>query len=92
MTAVVENADALSWKEFADASRARIQEARDGKDQANEAAAATPVSNGAAAVAAAPVTNGTAPEPAAAPAEPDEQTEDQPAAGLSPVEEPAPTA
>jgi pyruvate dehydrogenase E2 component (dihydrolipoamide acetyltransferase) len=35
--AVVERADALSWKEFADATKARIQEARDGKDQANEA-------------------------------------------------------
>lgn len=35
--AVVENADDLSWREFAERSRERIQEARDGKDQANEA-------------------------------------------------------
>jgi pyruvate/2-oxoglutarate dehydrogenase complex dihydrolipoamide acyltransferase (E2) component len=35
--AVVENADALSWREFAEKSRERIGLARDGKDQANEA-------------------------------------------------------
>ncbi|HEY3781227.1 MAG TPA: 2-oxo acid dehydrogenase subunit E2 [Fimbriimonadaceae bacterium] len=35
--AVVENADALTWREFADSLRARIDEARGGKDQANEA-------------------------------------------------------
>lgn len=34
--AVVERADALSWREFADATRASIDAARDGKDQANE--------------------------------------------------------
>jgi pyruvate dehydrogenase E2 component (dihydrolipoamide acetyltransferase) len=35
--AVVEEADIISFKEFADRSRIRINEARDGKDQANEA-------------------------------------------------------
>lgn len=35
--AVVENADALTWREFADTLRQRINEAREGKDQANEA-------------------------------------------------------
>lgn len=35
--AVVQNADALSWREFAQTLRERIKEARDGKDQANEA-------------------------------------------------------
>jgi len=35
--AVVENADALDWKTFASHSRERIDEARNGKDRANEA-------------------------------------------------------
>jgi pyruvate/2-oxoglutarate dehydrogenase complex dihydrolipoamide acyltransferase (E2) component len=35
--AVVENADALEWRQFAEDLRNRIHEARDGKDQANEA-------------------------------------------------------
>ena len=35
--AVVGNADALSWREFAERSREGIREARDGRDQANEA-------------------------------------------------------
>src|SRR5262249_33738380 len=65
-------------------------QAKEQQDQANAEAAAAAVSNGAAA--GAPVTNGTAPEPAAAPGERDGQTEEQPAAGLPPVEEPAPTA
>lgn len=34
--AVVEDADTLSWREFADRARARIELARSGKDQANE--------------------------------------------------------
>lgn len=34
--AVVEDADTLSWREFADRARARIELARTGKDQANE--------------------------------------------------------
>lgn len=37
VTAVVEDADALSWKEFAMKSREKIQAAREGKDQVNEA-------------------------------------------------------
>jgi len=35
--AVIEHADALDWKTFANASRERIDQARNGKDQANEA-------------------------------------------------------
>lgn len=35
--AVVDRADKLSWREFADQARARIDEARSGKDQAHEA-------------------------------------------------------
>lgn len=35
--AVVENADALTWQDFANQSREKINQARDGKDQANEA-------------------------------------------------------
>jgi pyruvate dehydrogenase E2 component (dihydrolipoamide acetyltransferase) len=35
--AVVDEADTLSWRAFADAMRAQIREARDGNDQANEA-------------------------------------------------------
>jgi len=35
--AVVEEADALDWKGFSERTRARIHEAREGKDQANEA-------------------------------------------------------
>lgn len=36
VTAVVPKADTLSWTEFAQAARERIEEARGGKDQANE--------------------------------------------------------
>jgi pyruvate/2-oxoglutarate dehydrogenase complex dihydrolipoamide acyltransferase (E2) component len=35
-TAVVENADCLTWREFADQMRAKIDLAREGSDQANE--------------------------------------------------------
>jgi pyruvate/2-oxoglutarate dehydrogenase complex dihydrolipoamide acyltransferase (E2) component len=35
--AVVEDADTLSWREFADRTRERIEMARNGQDQANEA-------------------------------------------------------
>lgn len=37
VTAVVEDADALSWKEFAKKTREKIELARSGKDQVNEA-------------------------------------------------------
>lgn len=37
VTAVVEDADALSWKEFAQKAREKIELARSGKDQVNEA-------------------------------------------------------
>ncbi len=37
--AVVDDADHLSWREFADATRERIELARSGKDQANESVA-----------------------------------------------------
>lgn len=37
VTAVVPNADTLSWSDFAQAARAQIEKARDGNDQATEA-------------------------------------------------------
>ncbi len=37
VTAVVPNADGLSWQDFAQAARAQIEKARDGNDQATEA-------------------------------------------------------
>ncbi|MDQ2985090.1 MAG: 2-oxo acid dehydrogenase subunit E2 [Armatimonadota bacterium] len=37
VTALVPNADTLSWPDFAQASRAQIEKARDGNDQATEA-------------------------------------------------------
>lgn len=37
VVAVVEGADHMTWREFADASRRQIEEARTGKDQATEA-------------------------------------------------------
>jgi len=37
VTAVVPNADTLSWEDFAQAARAQIEKARDGNDQATEA-------------------------------------------------------
>lgn len=37
VTAMVPNADSLSWQEFAQATRAQIDEARNGRDQATEA-------------------------------------------------------
>jgi pyruvate dehydrogenase E2 component (dihydrolipoamide acetyltransferase) len=37
VTAMVPNADTLSWRDFAQAARAQIEKARDGNDQATEA-------------------------------------------------------
>ena len=37
VTAMVPNADLLSWRDFAQAARAKIDQARDGNDQATEA-------------------------------------------------------
>jgi N utilization substance protein A len=69
-------------------------QAKEQQDQANSeaAAAAVVVTNGATSAAPAPITNGAAPEPAAEPAETDEPADEQPAAGLPAVEEPAPAA